>query len=47
MHRDDCARIDELDRIGRTLRPHREMIPNANQHDVDLLVTRNQRHIGK
>jgi len=47
VHRNGHSRINKLYRIGRTLQPHCEMIANAYQHDIDLVISRYRRHIGK
>jgi len=41
------SRADKLHRVRRTDRAHGEMIADANQHDVDLVVIGNARDVGK
>ena len=47
MHRNDCPRSDQLYGFRGTSGSHREMVADANEHDVDLVKARQQRHVGK
>ncbi len=47
VHGNYRSRINQLHRFGRTRWSHRKMVTDTNQHDVDLVETGHQCHVGK
>src|SRR3954462_12913964 len=47
MHGNDRAWPNEFDGVGRALRTHGEVIADANEHYIDLVILGDQRHVRK